>query len=143
MPVSDDPSTVDRRIAIAGTVEAARAAWYADPFFVPAADQPDVLARLHAIVDDYSGWHWLHGYDSVRPDPPALDRLAEVRVPTLVVIGGRDVPDFQRIADSLVEGIAGARKAVIRGVGHMANMEAPGEVNRVLAGFLASADGGP
>jgi pimeloyl-ACP methyl ester carboxylesterase len=71
-------------------------------------------------------------------DPPAVGRLGEIGVPTLVIVGDRDVPDIQRVADALVAGIAGARKVVMRDTAHVPNMEQPAEFNRLVLDFLAS-----
>jgi 3-oxoadipate enol-lactonase len=62
-----------------------------------------------------------------RLDPPAIGRLEEVRVPTLVVVGDLDVPDIRDRAEILASRIPGARKVVLPGVAHMVNLERPGE----------------
>ena len=43
----------------------------------------------------------------------------------MVVVGELDAPDFQGIASTLERGIPSARKVVLPGVGHMANLAAP------------------
>lgn len=63
--------------------------------------------------------------------------MAEIRSPTLVVVGERDVPDFCAIADALREGIPDAREVVLPAVGHMSNMEDPARLNEALLSFLA------
>lgn len=70
------------------------------------------------------------------PEPPASERLAEVSVPTLVVVGSEDVPDIRAIADRLAAGITGALTAVIEGAGHLPSLERPDELNRLLLDFL-------
>ena len=70
-------------------------------------------------------------------EPPAASRLAEIKVPTLVVVGDCDVEEILMAADFLAEGIPGAQKAVIPGVAHYPNMERPTEFNRVVLDFLA------
>ena len=72
----------------------------------------------------------------VWPDPRAAARLEDVRCPTLVVVGDRDVPDMLEIADVLAAAIPGARKAVIEGSGHLPSLERPDELNRLLLDFL-------
>lgn len=62
-------------------------------------------------------------------------------MPTLVVMGERDIPDFQRIADILEERITAAKKVVMPGVGHMANMEDPERFNEFVLEFLARLHG--
>jgi 3-oxoadipate enol-lactonase len=72
-------------------------------------------------------------------DPPAAERLHDIRQPTLVVVGDQDVADFQVIADRLAAEIPGARKAVIRGAAHVPSIERPDEFNRIVLEFLATA----
>ncbi len=71
-----------------------------------------------------------------QPDPPAIGRLAEIGVPTLVVSGGSDLPDVRRTADLLANGISGAAQVVITGAGHLPSMERPKEFTDALFGFL-------
>ncbi len=72
----------------------------------------------------------------VWPDPPAKERLAEVRVPTLVVVGSQDVEDIKAIAAKLAAEIPGARLEPIDGAGHLPSLERPDELNRLLLDFL-------
>ena len=72
----------------------------------------------------------------VLPDPPAIWRLSKIEVPTLVVVGERDDPDNQAVADLLEERIERATKVTVRGAGHMVNLERPEEFDRIVLGFL-------
>jgi pimeloyl-ACP methyl ester carboxylesterase len=74
---------------------------------------------------------------AVRLDPPSSERLGDVRVPTLIVIGDADQPDLHAIADRLATEIADARKEVVPDAAHMLPMERPKELNRILIAFLA------
>jgi len=69
-------------------------------------------------------------------EPPAVGRLAEVRAPTLVVMGDKDAPDILAIGRLIHEGIVGSQLITIGGVGHTLVMEKPAEFNRVLDNFL-------
>lgn len=70
-------------------------------------------------------------------DPPATDRLNEVKVPTLVIIGTLDTVGTQASAEYLAVTLAGAQKEVFEGVAHMVNMEQPERFNRVVMEFLS------
>ncbi len=69
-------------------------------------------------------------------EPPAFSRLAEIRSPTLVIVGDQDVSDFVRISELVASGIAGAQRVVIPGVAHMSGMEKPDEFNRLVLDFV-------
>jgi 3-oxoadipate enol-lactonase len=64
------------------------------------------------------------------------DRLGEISVPTLVLVGELDVPDIHRVADRLEREIPGARRATIEGTAHVPSMERPDEFDRLVLGFL-------
>jgi pimeloyl-ACP methyl ester carboxylesterase len=119
-------------------IEAARARWLSLPIFRTLASNPAADARFRAIVGDYSGWHWQNTDRGLPLTPPAIDRLQEIAAPTLVLVGERDAQDFQQIAPTLERGIPNARKIILPGVGHMANMEAPDVFNAAMIAFLDS-----
>jgi 3-oxoadipate enol-lactonase len=70
------------------------------------------------------------------PPPPAITRLAEIQVPTLIIVGDQDVPEFLDISDWVAAGIRGAKKVVIPGVAHLPSMEEPELFNRMILDFL-------
>jgi 3-oxoadipate enol-lactonase len=78
-----------------------------------------------------------HEVEMRRLDPPASERLHEVRVPTLVITGDEDVRDIHEIADKLAAEIPGAERAHIAGSGHLPSLERPDEFDRVVLAFLA------
>ena len=71
-------------------------------------------------------------------DPPANERLEEIGAPTLLVVGERDHAAIHENIDMLQQGMRGAKKVLIMGVGHMINLEKPNELNRVVLDFLNS-----
>jgi 3-oxoadipate enol-lactonase len=68
--------------------------------------------------------------------PPAVTRLKEIRVPTLVIVGGLDTPRTLAASRLLAEEIDGARMVIIEGTAHLPNMERPKEFNRHVLSFL-------
>lgn len=76
------------------------------------------------------------------------DVLPLVSVPTLVIAGEHDRVVPLALSKQLVDGISGARLAIIPGSGHLSNQEKPDEYNANVRGFLRSAqdrlsDAGP
>ena len=80
------------------------------------------------------------GLEPIDIEPPAIERLAEVRVPTLVIVGDHDIDEKLAIVDRLAAEIPGARKIVFSDAAHMLTMEQPAEFNHVVLDFLAECD---
>ncbi|MCP4899601.1 MAG: alpha/beta fold hydrolase [bacterium] len=66
----------------------------------------------------------------------AIDRLSEIKSPTLVMVGELDMQDILDISDRLASEVADSKRVVIPKVAHMVNMEAPDEFNARLLAFL-------
>jgi len=72
-------------------------------------------------------------------EPPAIGRLGEIAVPTLVIVGEHDAQYIRDTADILAAGIRGARKTVMAGTAHLPSLERPEEFNRHVRAFLSQA----
>lgn len=118
-------------------VTVAKELWLQHQLFKPAFEKIGVASRLEQMVSGYSGWHFLNNDPIRNLEPPAIERLEEISVPTLVIVGESDLPGCHEIADILDQKIRNVRKNVLQGVGHMANMEAPKEFNDAVLRFLA------
>lgn len=70
-------------------------------------------------------------------DSQVIDGLASIRVPTLVLVGGRDEA-FLGAADYVAAKIPGAQKVVIPDAGHMCNTDQPDLFNEAVLAFLNS-----
>jgi pimeloyl-ACP methyl ester carboxylesterase len=69
--------------------------------------------------------------------PGDLDRLHEIRCPTLVVAADHDGLRSMEEAKEMQAGIAGAAFAVIEDSGHMIPIEAPDRLGDVIVPWLA------
>jgi pimeloyl-ACP methyl ester carboxylesterase len=68
-------------------------------------------------------------------DAHVIDSLARIAVPTLVVVGALDT-NFLSAGDYMAAKIPGARKVVLEGAGHAANIDAADAFNAVVREFL-------
>ncbi len=105
--------------------------------WTPLRSDPAVDMRIRQIAMDNKHVDTLDWSLSRRLEPPAAGRLSEVRMPTLVILGDRDVPVMEAIADKIVAGIDGARKVLIEDADHLPNMRQPERFNREVLDFLA------
>jgi pimeloyl-ACP methyl ester carboxylesterase len=71
-------------------------------------------------------------------DAGVINSLPDIAVPSLVVVGANDTP-FLAASDYMAAKIAGARKLVIPGAGHAANIDQPEAFNTGVLEFLAEA----
>jgi pimeloyl-ACP methyl ester carboxylesterase len=71
-----------------------------------------------------------------RPDYRAT--LATLRTPALVCVGAADPWSTAPVTEELVACLAQPRAVVLEGVGHLPNLEAPGEFNLAFLDFLAA-----
>jgi pimeloyl-ACP methyl ester carboxylesterase len=68
-------------------------------------------------------------------DAHVIESLPRIAVPTLVVVGALD-SNFLAAADYMATKIPGARKVVLAGAGHAANIEAAEAFNAAVSEFL-------
>ncbi len=73
-------------------------------------------------------------------DPPAAERLGELRVQTLVLVGAVDEPGGVAAGRHLAASVAGARLVELPGVAHMIQLEEPERFNRLVLDFLAEVE---
>jgi 3-oxoadipate enol-lactonase len=101
------------------------------------AQTPDNRERIRQIAMDNfhtqveNPWRL-----QVPPEPGTFQRLSEIRVPTLVIIGDRDVPPQILLTDNIHSHILGSKRVVIHGADHIVNMSQPEEFNRTVLEFL-------
>lgn len=71
-------------------------------------------------------------------DARVIDSLKHIAVPTLVLVGAEDTP-FLKATDYMASRIPGARKVVVEGAGHVANVDRPDAFNAAVRDFLQTA----
>ena len=68
--------------------------------------------------------------------PPAISRLKEIKLPTLIVTAEYDLESCKENADIMEKEIAGSVKISIKDAGHIMNMDKPDEFNRLISEFI-------
>lgn len=71
-------------------------------------------------------------------DPPAVKRLSELRLPTLIIYGDLDTPYIQTAGKYLADHITGAKLVIMPGAAHLPSMEQPEALNKIVLDFLAA-----
>ncbi len=135
MPVTERVPGLDSLIAAARRGDTQRAA--AITADMPAfAVPPDKVLRVRSIVMSNARVYAQSPTAERQLSTPAIQRLGEVRTPTLIILGDGEGRDIKAGADSLLKGIRGAQRVVVPGAGHLVNVWAGREFTRVVTAFL-------
>lgn len=104
-------------------------------------DQVDPAARRLAYdMNRLALVHEAKGLGQRQPDlpSPAAERLPELSLPILVIVGEHDTPYILAAADHMLDHLPAARKAVIPDAAHLPNLDHPAEFQQVVREFLDS-----
>jgi len=71
------------------------------------------------------------------PMPPTVERLTQIKAPTLVFIGTNDEADLIAVADLLAQKIPSATKVVLPAAKHHLNLDQPQKFEQHVRDFLA------
>jgi pimeloyl-ACP methyl ester carboxylesterase len=108
-----------------------------DPTLVPSPEYSTARERVRECLSEYSFAWLLDPAPREKLEPPAYGRLAEIHVPTLIIVGAEDHFQLHKSADKLEQDIAGAKRVTIPGTHHMPKMEKPEEFNQIVLDFLS------
>src|SRR3989339_226618 len=117
-------------------LEKAKENWLNHPVFDSVKSNPKIFSRLKQMVSDYSGWHWLNHDPWIKLIPPAIDRLGEIKLPTQILVGDKDLDYYHTIADTLADKIINSNLEYIGNSGHMVNLENEVEFNYIISKFI-------
>ncbi len=67
---------------------------------------------------------------------PAAQRLTELDIPVLVIVGAQDIPYMLAAADYMLQQLRSARKVIIEDAAHLPNMDHPDQFQRAVTAFL-------
>ena len=67
---------------------------------------------------------------------PAFNRLDEINIPLLIIVGAQDLPYLHAAADYMTERIDSAQKRIINNAAHLPNMDQPDQFRRIVSDFL-------
>jgi len=107
--------------------------WTDGPHRAPGDVDPEVREKVRMMARN--GLE--HAMEGRLIDPPATERLGELTLPMLMVVGELDMPGILDIADKVVAANPNAELVKIPDAAHMVNMEQPTEFNELLLGYLS------
>ncbi len=114
-------------------VESFQRCWTDGPHRGPEDVDPEVREKVRAMARN--GLE--HAMEGRTIDPPAIERLDDLELPMLMVVGELDMPGILEIAGMVVAANPNAELVAIPDVAHMVNMEAPERFNELLLEYLS------
>jgi 3-oxoadipate enol-lactonase len=100
----------------------------------------EVRQKVHAMTlqryQDYFAAYSDREPKSLPLEPPAVQRLARVKVPTLLITGGLDFSYTLAAAKLMLQELDHAKHVAIPHAAHMVNMEKPEDFNKLVLEFL-------
>jgi pimeloyl-ACP methyl ester carboxylesterase len=138
---ADSPEVLERRtnqqdqIAAEGTANVIEAQVRALLCEHTLEHRPDLVAEVRRLMDQPAAG-MTGGLEAMKGRPDATGELAEIDVPTLVLVGEHDGPSPPDVARAMADAIPDARVEVLPRAGHLSNLEASEEFNRALGDFL-------
>jgi 3-oxoadipate enol-lactonase len=116
-------------------IAAFRREWAMNPLASLRTGDPRMREILSGMLMRYAG------SDLMEPSasggvPAESSPIGSLDVPALVITGDHDLASRTRAANKLAEQLPGAERAVIRGAGHLPNLDNPKEYNSVVRRFL-------
>jgi 3-oxoadipate enol-lactonase len=109
--------------------------WLAGPDRTLDDVDEDVRALVRSmLLQSYEHQH--HEPPETSLDPPAIHRLADLRVPVLLVSGALDRPDMDAIAARIEADAPSVKREVVDDAAHLPSLERPSAFDRLLHDFL-------
>jgi 3-oxoadipate enol-lactonase len=132
-PMLRERGLAAERDGMAAVVPATLERWFTPGYAGPVVEAVRERLLAQDVAGWSAGWHAIAGLD-------ATPHLGQLRVPTLVIAGERDVATSVAVTEATVmRAIPGARLAVLPGAPHMMQLECAEAYTRAVAGFLLGA----
>jgi 3-oxoadipate enol-lactonase len=114
--------------------------WVDGPGQKPGRADQNVRQQVRAMtLEHYQYYFTAFAENELVPvplKPPAVERLASITVPTLIITGSLDFSYTQAAAKVMTRAIPNAKHVSISDVAHMVNMEKPEVFNKAVLEFL-------
>ncbi|HKG57433.1 MAG TPA: alpha/beta hydrolase [Candidatus Limnocylindrales bacterium] len=94
----------------------------------------DMQRRAFEVTADWDD------VEEATSDPPIIERLAEIRVPTLVLAGDLDIDAVDIAAARIARDVPGSRVVRWSGVAHVPSVERPAEFVELLADWMSEVE---
>jgi 3-oxoadipate enol-lactonase len=144
--ISDSPETREKRAQAILQIEDGKQNEYTAAFIKKVfceetfVTRPEVVAHIESIMLQTSTQTVVRGIKALSQRVDMCMALRGILVPTLILCGDKDVVTPPAESKALADAIANSTNYVIKGAGHMSNLEQPDIFNQHLAAFIRETD---
>jgi len=137
----DLPDRTEARRALIAMVEQGRFAEVVNlhfPQFVHKnrRDDPELKRVVQLMADETGPQAYVRQQKAIMSRRDWRPFLADIRCPTVVIVGDGDEMTPPKVAKEIADGISGARLVVVPDCGHLTTLERPTEVNAALNAWM-------
>jgi pimeloyl-ACP methyl ester carboxylesterase len=116
-------------------VESARKQWLDWNMIYYKEKHRDVGQLLKKMIEEHSGAIWADSKRGHYPKTNDLEHVHKITVPMLIIAGDKD-KIFVPLSEELHKRIKNSGLVIMKGAGHILNLEFPQEFNKILNDFL-------
>ncbi len=133
-PLFQERSEIARNKGMQALVEGTLQRWFTPPYLEK--NHPEVdLIRSQVLATPVTGFI---GCSEAIAGLNYLDRLSEITLPTLIIVGEDDPGTPVSASEAIHERISGSKLVVLPSAAHLSNIEQAEEFNSALLAFLQS-----
>jgi pimeloyl-ACP methyl ester carboxylesterase len=114
-------------------------AWLDHPMWTAAKMRPELVKELEASIRRNLAPFRMTSAPYVPLAPPASERLSEIRVPTVAILGDLDMPSIKQAAELIGKQVPGATVKIITGADHALPLGWADQFNTAAIKFISDA----
>jgi 3-oxoadipate enol-lactonase len=122
-----------------GDTNAAADNWSRDRFLIAGDDQVARKKIYDALAQNPQNLK-VAGELEIRPSPPTVGRLSQIKVPTLIAVGETDIGDVFAYSGAIAAALPLASFEIWKDTGHLIQIQRPAELVSRFNRFVALAD---
>jgi 3-oxoadipate enol-lactonase len=135
-PIWEERMESAERHGMAALAEGTLQRWFTEPFH---ASSPELVDGIRGLIRTTPPQGFIGCCQAIR-QLDYSDRLGEIGVPTLVLVGEDDMGTPVAAAEVIHDRIAGSRLLVLESAAHLSNVEQAKRFNEALTGFLGGVE---
>ena len=131
-PIWDERIEVVQKNGMESQVETTLERWFTPTY---RKDHPEVVEKITAMIRGTNPQGYIGCGHAIR-DLKLTDKIAAIKVPTLIIVGEDDPGTPVAASQVIHEEIKGSELVVLKSAAHLSNIEQAGAFNKTVLNFL-------